>query len=302
MSSVSSQPMSPSPEGVTSPSLTDLPIQGTDFTVGQKLATNSAYDRYAISYRSNGILVTGVMNIPKGTESFPLLILNHGYIDPKIYTTGRGLKREQDYLARNGFAVIHIDYRGHAGSDPNPDNRIGARYVGYAVDALAVVDAVRRNPPAHVNAAKIGMLGHSLGGGVSLMAAVSHPSFVNAIVLYAPVSGDAWKNFDRWESKDRAGELAIEILGTPDTNPQLWKEKSPASYYDRLTAPVIIFHGTMDNDVPYAWSEETEQQLKAAGKDVRFITYTGEGHEFGTHWTDFMKQTAKSFHEQLDAQ
>jgi hypothetical protein len=29
------------------------------------------------------------------------VILNHGYIDPAIYTNGRGLKREQDYLARN---------------------------------------------------------------------------------------------------------------------------------------------------------------------------------------------------------
>lgn len=40
------------------------------------------------------------MNIPKGDGSYPLVILNHGHIDTDIYTLGRGLKREQDYLAR----------------------------------------------------------------------------------------------------------------------------------------------------------------------------------------------------------
>jgi uncharacterized protein len=57
------------------------------------------------------------MNIPIRKGKYPLVILNHGYIDPAVYTLGRGLKREQDFLARNGFAVLHTDYRNHAFSD-----------------------------------------------------------------------------------------------------------------------------------------------------------------------------------------
>jgi dipeptidyl aminopeptidase/acylaminoacyl peptidase len=299
-SSVSSRaPLRQYPEEVTVQSLKDLPIVGTDLVLGEKLAENAAYTRYAISYKSNGVRVTGIMNVPKGAGPFPLVILNHGYIDPKIYTTGRGLKREQDYLARQGFAVLHTDYRGHAGSDPDPDNRIHGRYYGYAVDALAAIDAVRRNPPTGVDASRAGMLGHSLGGGISLLAAVSHPEMVSALVLYAPISGDAWKNFEKWEGNDRAGELARLILGTRETNPDLWDSMSPSSAYADLTASVRLFHGTGDKDVPYAWSTETEALLKAAGKDASLTTYQNEGHEFSPRWTDFMKQTSAFLKEAL---
>lgn len=279
--------------------LSDLPIVGTGFTLGQRLDDNAAYERFFITYLANGVKVSGIMNIPKGDGPFPLLVFNHGYIDPAIYTNGRGLKREQDYMARQGFAVLHTDYRGHAQGDPNPDNRPHARPFGYVIDALAAVDVLRKSPIDRVDASKVGMLGHSLGGGVTLLAAVSHPAFLDAAVLYAPVSGDAWKNFDRWQSRDRAGELVIEEVGTDADNPAFWDSLSPDASYDRIGVPVRIFHGTSDKDVPYAWSEETLELLRDAGKDAELVTYPGEAHEFGPRWNDFMKQSAAFFRSAL---
>jgi len=84
-------------------------LSGTGLVLDAVLADNAAYTRHSIYYYSNGVKISGIMNIPKGAGPFPLLILNHGYIDPKVYTQGRGLKREQDYLARQGFAVLHTD-------------------------------------------------------------------------------------------------------------------------------------------------------------------------------------------------
>ena len=60
---------------------------------------------------------------PKGPGPFPGIVLNHGYIEPSYYVTGQGLAREQDWLARAGFVVLHTDYRGHAASDPVPPAR-----------------------------------------------------------------------------------------------------------------------------------------------------------------------------------
>ena len=71
-----------------------------------------------------------------------MLVLNHGYIDPDIYVAGQGFAREQDYLARRGFVVLHIDYRNHAGSDNDPDADYELR-LGYAVDAVNAVKAVK---------------------------------------------------------------------------------------------------------------------------------------------------------------
>ena len=45
----------------------------------------------------------------------PAVVLAHGYIDPAVYVSGQGMRREQDWLARAGYVVLHVDYRNHAG-------------------------------------------------------------------------------------------------------------------------------------------------------------------------------------------
>ena len=91
-------------------------------------------------------------------------MLNHGYIEPSIYVTGQGLMREQDYLARAGFVVLHTDYRGHAASDPASDRAIESR-LGYTRDTINAVESVKKL--RYVDPEKVAMLGRSMGGGVT---------------------------------------------------------------------------------------------------------------------------------------
>ena len=79
---------------------------------------------------------------PTGTGPFPAVVLNHGYIEPSVYVTGQGLMREQDYLARAGFVVLHTDYRGHAASDPAGDRDRETR-LGYTRDAINAVQPLQ---------------------------------------------------------------------------------------------------------------------------------------------------------------
>lgn len=120
-------------------------FNGRDLKVGKILAENEAYMRYYITYKSGELTISGIMNVPKGTPpagGFPVLFLNHGHIDTSVYTNGRGLKREQDYLVRRGYVVIHSDYRGHADSskDPNADRELR---LGYAEDVINAVKAMQ---------------------------------------------------------------------------------------------------------------------------------------------------------------
>ena len=82
----------------------------------RQVLANEAYTRHEVTYPSGDVTVSGVLLKPRGRGPFPAVVLNHGYIEPSIYVTGQGLMREQDYLARAGFVVLHTDYRGHAGS------------------------------------------------------------------------------------------------------------------------------------------------------------------------------------------
>ena len=69
--------------------------------VGAVLGELGSYTRYAVTYRSESLRISGIMNVPAGRGPFPVLVLNH-YIDPADYVSGQGLAREQDWLARRG--------------------------------------------------------------------------------------------------------------------------------------------------------------------------------------------------------
>lgn len=267
-------------------------LEGTNLQLLKVLADNSAYTRHQISYSSNGVTISGILNTPKGDGPYPLVILNHGYIDPAIYTVGRGLKREQDYLARQGFAVLHTDYRGHGESSPSPDTRnVYDASLAYSIDSLNAIAAVKAANIPNVDTTRIGMLGHSMGGGVTLNIATAYPNAIQAAVLYAPVSADAWLNFERWRAESDEGESTRAYFGTYEENPSAWEKLSAKTYLQNMTAPVLLFHGTADADVPIAWSDDLDTWLTELQKDIQYVVYQNEGHEYGPQWTNFMQKT-----------
>lgn len=277
-----------------------MQLVGTGLTLETVLAENSAYTRYQISYRSNGLRISGIMNIPKGEGPFPLIVLNHGFIAPSVYTVGRGLKREQDFLARHGFAVLHTDYRGHGESDPSPDTRmVYDAGLEYSMDSANAINAVRQARLPNVDSSRVGMLGHSLGGGVTLNIATAHPEMLDAAVLYAPVHSDAWENFVRWRDMREEGDRTRALMGTREENPNLWNALSSLSALNAIDDPILLFHGTKDSDVPIEWSEFLEQKLMSLRKEIEFITYEGEKHEFVAQWEDFMERTVTFFAKHL---
>src|SRR3989338_7955596 len=67
------KPLEQLPSELSIPHFSSMRLEGTDFALGKVLARNEAYTRYAITYRSNGLLITGVMNIPSGAGPRKLL-------------------------------------------------------------------------------------------------------------------------------------------------------------------------------------------------------------------------------------
>jgi uncharacterized protein len=274
-------------------------FDGHDFTVGKVLAENEAYTRYYITYGSGNLTISGIMNVPKGEGPFPLLMLNHGHIDPSIYTNGRGLKREQDYLARQGYVVIHSDYRGHAESDKDPDT--GRNFqLGYAEDVINAILAVRAAKLPYINTERVGMLGHSMGGGIAWRIAVTQPNLVDAYVQFAPVSVDERDNFEKWtKSRTETANQIIEKYGTPTENPEFWDNISPIHFFENISVPVMIHHGTADTSVPIDWSKRATTELEKHQKDVTFYEYPGEPHEFIDAWPQVMQRTTTFFNTHL---
>ena len=262
------------------------------------VAETDAYTRAEVTYRSDGLTVSGVLLRPRGRGPFPGIVLNHGYIDPAYYVTGQGLAREQDWLARAGFAVLHTDYRGHAGSDPVPPLDRETR-LGYTRDAVNAVVALRREP--YVDADRMAMLGRSMGGGVTLNALVTHPRLVDAAVVYASVSSrflDNLRHFTR-PNRPEAVRALFARFGTPRAAPRFYRELSSRTFFDRVTEPVLLHHGTADATCPLRWSQTTHRLLRRAAVDSRLELYPGEDHAFIARWEDSIRATVQFLRRRL---
>jgi dipeptidyl aminopeptidase/acylaminoacyl peptidase len=302
----SASPTSPSTEPpepthpVSLPALMARDYDGRGLRVGPVLLRTDAYTRHAVTYRSGDLRISGIMNIPDGRGPFPALVLNHGYIDPAYYVTGQGLAREQDYLARAGYVVLHTDYRNHAGSDNAPATEQRLR-LGYTTDVINAVIAIKRSRLPYLDGERVGLLGRSMGGGVTYNALVVRPGLVDAAVVYASVSSRTADNFDRWIRGERSGlaRAIIDEYGSPERNPEFWRGVSPYTYFDRITEPILVHHGTIDHTCPLRWTERTGAELRRLDKDVRLRLYDGEDHTFYSDWTLSMRRSVAFFDREL---
>jgi dipeptidyl aminopeptidase/acylaminoacyl peptidase len=287
---------------VSLPALMAKHYDGRDLRLGRVLARNDSYTRWFITYRSGALRISGILNVPRGKGPFPVLVLGHGYIDPAVYVNGQGLLREQDYLARRGYAVLHTDYRGYAASDDDPRAELNLR-LGYTEDVINAVLAVRRSTLPTLDGDRVGLLGRSMGGGVVLNVLTVQPGLVDAAVVFAPVSSDTVDNFDRFirdgPGRDGLARAIIARHGSPEQDPEFWRNVSPRTFFDRITEPLLIHHGTSDESCPIRWSRATLRALLAAGKDARMFTYQGEHHAFIPQWPTSMRRTVAFFDRRL---
>lgn len=281
------------------PALMREDVRGGPIVRTQRLAGTDRWTGYAVTYTVDGATVSGELLVPTGEGPFPAVVLNHGYIDPAIYTLGRGMSREQEWLASNGFVVLHTDYRGHAGSDPVSAVGRETRLV-YTRDAIGAVRALEREP--YVDADRLAMMGRSMGGGVTYNALVAVPDLVDAAVVHAPVSSLFVDNLRQFTEVSRPEGAAAfyDRFGTPQERPGFYRGLSSRTYFDRVEAPVQIHHGTADDTCPPVWSRRTHEALRAAGASSTLLTYEGEGHAFGPRFEDSMRRTVAFLRRHLD--
>jgi len=227
-----------------------------------------------------------------------------------VYTLWRGLKREQDYFARNGFAVLHTDYRNHAFSDDDSSLQgtgsilRSKKYGADAINAILAVQKAKNNGTSelqNVNPEKVWMLGHSMWGGVTMYSLVAAPNLVDAAVLYAPVHSNEYYNYQKWGKNrlDTNEKQILEDIYGDWENPESFISISPETYFQNIQAPIQMYFGTNDASCPIAWGYEIETALTESQKDIEFIVYPWEQHEFGPQWQNFMESSADFFNTEL---
>lgn len=301
----STQTPKPAPYPVSLPAFFERKPDGGDLRLGAVRERTAAYTSYDASYRSGHLRVTGVLNVPTGKGPFPAVVLAHGYIDPAIYVSGQGMTRERGFLSTNGFVAFHVDYRNHAGSgfDPLADRRLRT---AYALDVINAVQALRRTPDVPVDDDRIALFGRSMGGGVVYKALEVAPGLVSAASVWAAVSSREDENFDHFirdDPGDRADlvRYVAQEYGLPGEkgSAKFWRQISARTYFDRITEPVQVVHGTSDSTCPPPWARASYRALKDAGVDARLVWMDGEEHAFGPRFFEAMVTTTRYFRAEL---
>ncbi len=304
--------------------------QSGDIRILETLTETDKYTAYLIDYPSDGLTITGVMQIPKGEGPFPVIVMNHGFYARSIYTSGDGTDRSSAFLAERGYITLASDYRSWGGSDVGES----LFYSGLAIDVINLLNAIPSIPQA--DATRVGMWGHSMGGGVTMKvlaviggldasSALGSAQRVKAAVLYSSVSADHADVIARW-GNGCLGDIAAgeQLLGcnSADVVPlelpnslinafhnapsdsELMKSVSPIFHLDSIAVPIQIHYGSNDGLVysgtPPEWSIKLDQALRDAGKGVELFRYEGEGHSFvGQPWFDFMIRVVDFFDEHV---
>ena len=275
---------------------------------------NEKFITYLIDYPSDGLTITGVMQIPVGEGPFPVILMNHGFFSRSVYSSGDGTDRAAAFLAEHGYITLASDYRSWGKSD------VGSSffYSGLVIDVINLMNAISSIEQA--DADRIGMWGHSMGGGVTTKV-LAVDDRVRAAVLYSPVSADDADIIARWGmgcfGDIAQGELIVGCNSSdviPEDLPQnmqdayrfaasdadTLKKFAPLYNLDLINVPIQIHYGTEDgkfiSGTPPQWSVKLTQGLRDAGKQVELLQYEGEGHSFiGQPWFDFMTRTLRFF-------
>ena len=96
-----------------------------------------------------------------------------------------------------------------------------------------------------------------------------------------------------------AGRQIVAAYGSPEDNPSFWRNTSPVTFFNRVSAPILVHHGTADESCPIEWSQTTVAILQSLGKDAELLTYDGEPHAFEAAWEQSMERTVAFFQRHL---
>ena len=292
-------------------------FQSGKIVIRKTLLETENFTRYLIEYPSDGLTITGIMQIPKsGDAPYPVIMMNHGFFSRTVYNSGDGTDRAAEFLNRRGYLTLSSDYRSWGDSETGES----LFYSGLAIDVVNLMNAIPSLPQADPE--RIGMWGHSMGGGVTLKV-LTIDSRVKAAVIYSSVSADFADIIARWGpgclGDVFAGELEFgcnssDILPLdlpPDliasyfnsvSDPEILKAVSPLYHLDNVTAPVQINYGTKDGltfaGTPPEWSTKMYHGFIEANKDAQIFSQEGEGHSFiGEPWFVFMARSLRFFDE-----
>lgn len=228
-----------------------------------------------VSYRSiDGTPVPALLYQPAGAPAKPpAVVYIHGGPNWLTQVTWDPLVQ---HMVSRGWALLAPNYRGSTGY--GRQWQLGSRFDLGGVDTQDVTagaEYLAKEKLADPN--RIGVTGRSWGGYLTMTCLTQYPEHWAAGAAVVP--------FLNWftshaNSRDDLKHWDIDNFGTAEDNHDLWHERSPYFFMERITAPVQLVCGAHDVRCPASESRQAYEELLKLGKEAEYLIYEDEGHSF----------------------
>jgi dipeptidyl-peptidase-4 len=201
-------------------------------------------------------------------KRYPVVVDVYGGPGHLKVTAAMNTRLLDQWLADQGFIVVSLDNRGTPGRGRDWERAVKDHFGSVPLDdQVAGLKALGRRFP-EMDLERVGIVGWSFGGYLSALAVLKRPDVYKAAVAGAPVVD--WLDYDTHYTE--------RYLGLPDGDPAGYKEGSLLAYAANLERPLLLIHGTADDNVYFRHTLKLAEALFRAGKEFELLPLPGLTH------------------------
>jgi dipeptidyl aminopeptidase/acylaminoacyl peptidase len=253
----------------------------------------------AIEHEPSESLDIGALLYDSGERPSPLIVKVHG--GPRRMDR-RAFNRRVQFLCALGYSVLQVNYRGSAGRGRAFADTVVGDFGGAEQGDIATVTEHVIETREWIDSDRIGVYGGSYGGYSTYWQLLQYPDLYDAGAAVVGMTDllDAYEQVPPNFQTD----YFERYLGAPEDNEQLYRERSPVTHAENLSAPLLIAHGTNDPRVPISQARRFRDALLEHGLTegesgaFEYHELTERGHN--TVNTDQRIQTATVFADFLE--
>ncbi len=201
-------------------------------------------------------------------KRYPVIVHVYGGPTSQMVRADGGRYVLDQWIADHGYVVVSIDGRGTPGRGRDWQRAVRHDLIEVPLaDQVAALRALGQRHP-ELDLERVGIYGWSFGGYFSAMAAMRRPDVFHAGVVGAPVVD--WQDYDTHYTE--------RYMDLPQHNPDGYAASNVLTWAGKLERPLLIIHGTADDNVYFVHSLKLVNALFREGKPFEFLPLAGFTH------------------------
>jgi dipeptidyl-peptidase-4 len=209
---------------------------------------------------------------PRGKEfagkKLPVIVSVYGGPHSQTVTADASRYFVQQWMADHGYIVVSLDGRGTPGRGREWERAIKGNLIEAPLDDQVQGLQALAKQVSEMDMSRVGISGWSFGGYFSAMAVMQRPDVFHAGIAGAPVID--WHDYDTHYTE--------RYMGLPDANVAGYDAANVLTYAPKLDRPLLVVHGTADDNVYFLHSVKLVDRLFHEGRPYDFLPLRGSTH------------------------